>query len=236
MDIVIEGKITQEEGMSEIVQTVLDLKNLPNVVLRVTSTESDLQGRVAFAQGGFIIGGRVNNTEETGYPAVRRLLAIRAGNYAILDPGRQHSADVNQTLWISGAKVIELLPDLPESPQILIDGDLGSLNPNQGKPQVASMDLKVSARGDNAPTTVQAETSKARKFSSGDTRMAMWGFIAIIVLIGAAGIAFYWDTIASSVPGLRQVQSAPPAPGTSPASETGTGTQTAPATDQGGQK
>ena len=86
MDIVIEGKITPDEGLGEVIQTVLDLKNVPNAVLRITSSQGDLQGRIGFAQGGFILGGKISSPEETGYPALRKLLSILNGTYAILDP------------------------------------------------------------------------------------------------------------------------------------------------------
>jgi hypothetical protein len=126
VDVVIEGKITPEEDIADVIQTVIDLKNMPNLVLRVTDEDSDLQGRVAFREGGFILGARVNNTNECGYDAIRLLLSIKSGNYAILDPGRTPTSDTNQTLWISADKVLNLLPMLPESSETLLGIDPAS--------------------------------------------------------------------------------------------------------------
>jgi hypothetical protein len=126
VDVVIEGKITPEEDIADVIQTVIDLKNMPNLVLRVTDDDGDLQGRVAFREGGFILGARVNNTNECGYDAIRLLLSIKSGNYAILDPGRTPTSDTNQTLWISADKVLNLLPVLPESPETLLGIDPAS--------------------------------------------------------------------------------------------------------------
>ncbi|CAM6000042.1 unnamed protein product [Sphagnum balticum] len=126
MDVVIEGKITPDQDIADVIQTVIDLKNMPNLVLRVTDEDSDLQGRVAFREGGYILGARVNHTNECGYDAIRLLLSIKSGNYAILDPGRTPNSDTNQTLWISADKVLNLLPALPESPETLLGIDPAS--------------------------------------------------------------------------------------------------------------
>lgn len=126
VDVVIEGKITPEEDIADVIQTVIDLKNMPNLVLRVTDEDSDLQGRVAFREGGYILGARVNNTNECGYDAIKMLLSIKTGNYAIIDPGRTPNSDTNQTLWISADKVLNLLPELPDTPDTLLGIDPAS--------------------------------------------------------------------------------------------------------------
>jgi hypothetical protein len=194
LDIVIEGKITPDEGLAEILQTVVDLKNVPNAVLRVTSAQGDLQGRIGFAQGGYILGGKINATEETGYPALRKLCQIKTGTYAILDPGRTQMSDVNQTLWIKAASVIGMLPELPESPESLLDGgNLGSINTTVDKAQLDPMDLKVAkhATGD----LVGTKGSKARQHDAAAVRNMRLFLVLFVALLVAAGIAEYWDSI-----------------------------------------
>ena len=51
LDIIIEGLITEEEGMNEVIETILYLKSVPNALLRVSCKEESLQGRVGFASG-----------------------------------------------------------------------------------------------------------------------------------------------------------------------------------------
>lgn len=177
MDIIIEGKITPDEGMSEVIQTVIDLKNLQNPILRISATDSDLQGRVAFSSG-HILGGRINNSDETGYPAIRKLLLITQGNYAILDPGRQHIQDVNQTLWIEANKVIQMLPNLPQTPEVLMD--INATQTSDNKPKIANMDLKA-GKIDGDKTTVSDVKSKARSFNEG-----AWG--AFKTFLWAVGV------------------------------------------------
>lgn len=121
MDVIIEGKITSEEGMDDVLRTCAEIKSVKTPILRINDNNSDLQGRIAFSQGGYIIGGKINPTGEVGYPAIRRLLMISDGNYAILDPLRKHITEVNQSLWIKVDKVVPLLPNLPEDPEGLVD-------------------------------------------------------------------------------------------------------------------
>ncbi len=192
MDIIIEGKITPEEGMSEVIQTVIDLKNLQNPILRISSSDSDLQGRVSFSSG-HILGGRINNSDETGYPAIRKLLSITDGNYAILDPGRQHITDVNQTLWIEANKLVQMLPNLPQTPEVLMD--INAEYNAELKPRVANMDLKAGKVDDGEKPTVTDVKSKARSFDQGTWfffKLFLW---AIGTLIVSAVVLTYSDQI-----------------------------------------
>ena len=121
LDVIIEGKITPEEPMLEVIETVVELKNYPHLVLRITSADSDVEGRIAFSHGGYILGGRINNSDDSGYKAIHQLLSVTAGNYAILDPGPQQISDINQTLWIMSERLVQYLPNLPDTPVDLFD-------------------------------------------------------------------------------------------------------------------
>ncbi len=192
MDIIIEGKITPEEGMSEVIQTVIDLKNLANPILRISSSDSDLQGRVSFSSG-HILGGRINNSDETGYPAIRKLLSITDGNYAILDPGRQHITDVNQTLWIEANKVVQMLPNLPPTPEVLMD--INAEYNTEIKPRIANMDLKAGKVDDGEKPTVTDVKSKTRSFDQSTWfffKLFLWAMGTLIV---SAVVLTYSDQI-----------------------------------------
>lgn len=198
MDIIVEGKITPEDGIDDVIQTVIDLKTVPNAILRVTDTDTDMQGRIAFSQGGYILGGRLTESGETGYSAVKKLLAIKQGNYAILDPGRQYVPEVNQSLWIKGEKLIELLPDLPENVEVLLDADPSRLAEKTTGAAVGHLDLKVPhAREDDelALASVDAK-AKSRKFDLAGWRWWTRLFLyAAGALIAAAVTAQYGDQV-----------------------------------------
>ena len=107
VDVVVEGKITPEEGMDEVLQTMVDMKSLVHGILRVTCGETSVNGRIGFAHDGYILGAKVNVTNETGYEALRKLLSITQGNYAVLDAAdQQQHSELNQTLWIKAQKII----------------------------------------------------------------------------------------------------------------------------------
>jgi hypothetical protein len=186
VDVVVEGKINQDEPMREVIQTVLELKTLANPVLRITDEDSDLQGRIAFSQGGYIIGGRVNNTDETGYDAVRRLMSIKNGNYAVLDPGRNQFTDINQTLWLMASRVIEVLPNLPVTPDSLVDA-----NPDR----LAAISGRSAGNTQAAPVPITSVKSKARTFNKSSWYMLQLFFIAVFALGIGGGILLYHEQV-----------------------------------------
>ncbi|MBC7997722.1 MAG: hypothetical protein IAF58_07255 [Leptolyngbya sp.] len=193
MDVIVEGKITPEEGIDEVIQTVIDLKAVQHAILRVTCSDSELQGRVAFSQGGYILGGQVTESGETGYAAVKRLLEVRKGNYAILDPGRTYVPEVNQSLWIKGEKVIDRLPNLPETVDDLLDANPEALAQKMENTPIGRIDVKTDRSEDakNAPhTTVEDVKSKARQLDLSGYRS-----IKQIVIYGVAAIIGSWIAI-----------------------------------------
>ncbi len=122
MDVIVEGKITKDEGIKEVLQTVLDLKQVFNPVLRITQDDGLLEGRIGFCRGGFILGGEVSN-KENGWTAIKSLLEIKEGNYAILEPKSDNVPEVNQSLWIKVERIMPLLNNLPSSPDVLLVAD-----------------------------------------------------------------------------------------------------------------
>ncbi len=166
MDVIVEGKITPEEGIDEVIQTVIDLKDVNNAILRVTCSDSDIQGRVAFSQGGYILGGQVAESGETGYAAVKKLLEVRKGNYAILDPGHTYVPEVNQSLWIKGEKVIDRLPTLPESVDDLLDANPeDSAQKSNTLQLVASISKPIALKMQQVRQLRQSKTLRAKPAS-----------------------------------------------------------------------
>jgi hypothetical protein len=180
MDVIYEGKITPEEGMAEAIQNVIDIGNA-NGILRITCEETGVQGRIGFSVGAFVVGAKVNFTNEVGYPALRKLMAIQKGNYAVLDPGRQIPQELNQTLWIRGSAIVPLLPNLPESADALIDGNPNVLKAQVERPGTGQRDFNVPVERDlsEPETTVGSLGSKSRQFN-----VAAWRtFVTIVVLL-----------------------------------------------------
>lgn len=191
MDVIIEGKITSDEGMGEVLKTCTEIKSVKTPILRVNNGDSDLQGQIAFSQGGYIIGGKISQTGETGYEAIRKLLTIVEGNYAILDPLRKHITDVNQSLWLKVDKVVPLLPNLPENPDGLLDKqpEVVSTSIRKDSQQVdIGAGLTTTLEEPVPPTTVTIRPlAKSRKFNIGAWRILRAG---LVIILGFAALLY----------------------------------------------
>lgn len=107
-------------------KAVLGVDDQPFGILRISSPSAKVSGRLAIEDGAYIVGAMATsdvNTDgvESGYGALRRLLAARDGNFAYLDVAGTHPRELDDTLHISIEKVCELLPDLPDDPSTLFD-------------------------------------------------------------------------------------------------------------------
>ena len=187
--------------MMDVIETVVELKNFPHLVLRISDKESDLEGRISFSHGGYILGGKINNSECYGYPAIHKLLSIKNGNYAVLDPGPQQISDINQTLWIMSERVMNSLPNLPDSPVDLFDhtGD-------HDEQRAANAELAASAvftgiafgrseaESHEPPpkSTIGSVKNPARAFNKGFWYFIQWVCVVLFCLCVALGIANIW--------------------------------------------
>lgn len=189
MDVIIEGHINQEETMADVLASVVAIKQCQSPILRINAAGSDVQGRLLFSPGGYIVGGKINVSGETGWDAVRKLLNITEGNYAILDPVRKSTTELNQALWVQAEKVIPLLPNLPEDGGDFVDkkplrNQESAVRPKTGQTDLAPLMAAVGAPRDeeimdpSIPQKIEKEErqtveSKApsRKYNQGRWRV-----------------------------------------------------------------
>jgi hypothetical protein len=62
VDVITEGTINQDEPVADVVNAVVAIKSCQTPILRINDNQSDLQGRILFSAGGFIVGARINVT------------------------------------------------------------------------------------------------------------------------------------------------------------------------------
>lgn len=202
MDVIIEGKITDSEGIDEILRTCAEIKSVNFPILRINDNDSGLQGRVGFSQGGYIIGAKIIPSGEVGYEAVRKLLSVSEGNYAILDPLRKHVSDVNQSLWIKVDKIVPLLPNLPEDPVGLIDPHPNEVQKEKGsqieiaKSTKAPAEKIIEPEATTGHVTVSAK-SPSRKFNLGFWRVFRTAFFVLGFFTVVLSLALYQKQIMS---------------------------------------
>lgn len=200
--------------MAEVLQTVIDLKSLQNAILRINNSDNSVQGKIAFAQGGYMLGGFLSNTGESGYDAIKKLLQVTDGNYAVLDPGRTTIGDVNQTLWLNASRVITMLPNLPQSPEVLCDADPDKLMQATQKGGIANLSLNV--KDEQSAAEAKPTVAKGRKFNLRQWRAMQVVLWAILALVGAYLLVTYGDQFFAKLHELLGTGAAP-APGPAPA-------------------
>lgn len=121
MDVVFEGRLTDDVQLKNVLQKVLEKRPSGNLLLRVATSARDCDGKICIVDGRFITAAIISNTRESGYPAVRKLLSIKDGNFACLRPSSDDSLSIPYSLNIELEKILPLVPDLPESPNGLHD-------------------------------------------------------------------------------------------------------------------
>lgn len=147
MDVIIEGQIDQEETIADVIATVVGVKGCNTPILRLNDGDSDLSGRILFSHGGFILGGKLNQGGTSGYEAIRQLLSIQTGNYAILDPLRKPTSELNQALWLSTDKIIQALPNLPATEESLADKRPERFSDSAARPKTGQIDIAPQLAG-----------------------------------------------------------------------------------------
>ncbi len=196
MDVIVEGKITKDESITDILRTCSEIPSIKTPILRINDATSDLQGRIAFSQGGYILGAKVSPSGEIGWAAIRRLVQIEDGNYAVLDPMRKRVTELNQSLWIRTEKLLALMPNLPDDPSGLID-------PQENEQVTDTLRPVADKSGTGEQTLIlKREKSKSRQYNAG-----AWNLVRILLfIIIVSGLAFgfvtYKDQIMSTVQSL----------------------------------
>lgn len=121
MDVLFEGRLNPELHLKTVLQRVLENKPQGNLLIRISSPHAASNGRLLIRDGRFITAALLDDSDESGYTALRQLLAVSTGSFAGLRPSQDERIDLIPNLNIELHKVIPLMPALPESPVGLFD-------------------------------------------------------------------------------------------------------------------
>ena len=121
MDVLFEGRLNPDLHLKTVLQRVLENKPPGNLLIRISSPNPASTGRLLVRDGRFITAALLDENDESGYPALRQLLAVGTGNFAGLRPEPGEKIDLVPNLNFELHKVIPLMPALPESPVGLFD-------------------------------------------------------------------------------------------------------------------
>ncbi|MBX9689483.1 MAG: DUF4388 domain-containing protein [Candidatus Obscuribacterales bacterium] len=121
VDVVFEGALSKSWGMKDVLKAILDIPNAPFGVLRVSSPNKGIQGRILIAESRHIVGAALSELELDAYDALRKMLAVTEGNFAFLDLSSHEQAEFDQSLFINIEALIEMMPQLPEHSSAIFD-------------------------------------------------------------------------------------------------------------------
>jgi hypothetical protein len=121
VNVVFEGNLSVYSSLRDVLERVHAQPGVEAGVLRIAGPSDRLSGRLAIARGRFIVGAQVGESNESGYEAVRILLTVTSGNFAFLDTGGVFPFSVDPPLHICVDRLLQLWPELPESPVDLFD-------------------------------------------------------------------------------------------------------------------
>src|SRR4029453_1611215 len=121
VNVVFEGNLSPDRTLERVLEDMLASAPTDTAVLRIACPSKNLSGRLAIARGRYIVGAQMDGDAESGYAAVRKLLAIGDGNFAFLHTEGRFPFDVDPSLHIAIERILELMPSLPENPGDLFD-------------------------------------------------------------------------------------------------------------------
>jgi hypothetical protein len=121
VDVLFEGRLNPELHLKTVLQRVLENKPQGNLLIRISSPYASSNGRLLIRDGRYITAALLDDSDESGYAALRSLLAVTMGNFSGLRPSQDEKIDLIPNLNIELHKVIPLMPTLPESPIGLFD-------------------------------------------------------------------------------------------------------------------
>ena len=99
MDVLLEGTIGDGCDMVGILQSVLSHTGDAKALLRITSNPVAVNGRLAINSSGYIVGAREANGD-TGYAAIKKLLSVRNGSFALLSADSDEFAKIKQNIYV----------------------------------------------------------------------------------------------------------------------------------------
>jgi hypothetical protein len=121
VDLIFEGRLSDQINMKDV---LLRIKSNPTPglkILRINRQRDGLNGKIAIDAGKYVTAASVVDSVESGYPALRLLLTISDGNFALLNAMPNDSIELQPNLHIGLDQLLQAMPHLPDSPAKLFD-------------------------------------------------------------------------------------------------------------------
>lgn len=113
METVLDGRINSDFDMCHAVDNVMGLGYFKCSILEIASTDQSTRGSIALSDGKFVIGAALENSQVSGYEAVRRLFMLTNAYYCYKAANRATLGALDQDLNIALGDLRSMLPSMP---------------------------------------------------------------------------------------------------------------------------
>ncbi len=121
MDLIFEGRLSDQIAMKDVLMRVQSEPTPGMKILRINRQRDGLNGKIAIDGGRYVTAASVVDSVETGYPALRLLLSVSDGNFALLNAKPGDSIELQPNLHIEIDMLLKTMPHLPDNPTKLFD-------------------------------------------------------------------------------------------------------------------
>ncbi len=121
MDLIFEGRLSDHISMKDVLMRAKSAPASGLKILRINRQRDGLHGKIAIDGGKYVTAASVVDSLETGYTALRLLLAINEGNFALLNAKPGDSIELQPNLHIEIDQILLNMPNLPDNPAKLFD-------------------------------------------------------------------------------------------------------------------
>ncbi len=121
MDLIFEGRLSDQIAMKDVLMRVKSEPTPGMKILRINRQRDGLCGKIAIDGGKYVTAASVVDSVETGYMALRLLLSVSDGNFALLNAKPGDSIELQPNLHIEIDMLLKTMPNLPDNPTKLFD-------------------------------------------------------------------------------------------------------------------
>lgn len=106
----LKGRISDTEGLKEVLELIATFNQVSNAVLEIES--ADASGQIGVAWGRFITGATLKDSDMIGKKALRKMLRLRQGKFRFVDLELDTIDELRQSLGVDLNRVATVVPEL----------------------------------------------------------------------------------------------------------------------------
>lgn len=123
MDTLFEGHLEENVTVKDLLARVLDLKPPGLSFLRISSPDKKIDGRIYFQNGTRIVGSSLLDSPLMGYEALKVVLSIDVGSFALIVSGLDDKIVLDSSLSVDLQNLLNRIGNLPNELSNLFDQD-----------------------------------------------------------------------------------------------------------------